>query len=280
MTFQNIQKQNSGKIRFTAAIFAMVGFMVATSAQAKEEKDSQQNSTDIQNSSDKDVAKQPSHERCDNCTKRYRLGTFYMSGGVAFLDMDALNNRLLRSGYSKWDSPSVPMGLGFFMRTGRLVAGGEMNKLLSSSFEAQRDDFRMDVKSWYWSLNYGYDVVQWKGLSVYPLLSIGASHTDIWLSKEEGTSFNEALVSPGQGTHMRQDSLILKAELGIDYRFELKERATKTTYFSFGLRGGYLFSAYNSNWSTASAEVHNGPSRGLNGPVVQLMLGFSRQRHK
>ncbi len=214
---------------------------------------------------------------CAHC-RRPMLGSLFLLGGAAFTDMDALNGRLADNGYSTFDSPTIPLGVGFTHRWGRFVHGASWNFLLSSGFESSREDLRMDLKANYWQLQYGFDVVQWKGLSVYPLVGLGAGHMNIHISSESDDSFNGVLDDPGRSVHMRQTSFMLSAGLGVDYRLLVKETEKKKVFFTIGVRGAWLFSPYSGDWRTTGAEIHGGPHRGITGPTVQLLLGISKER--
>jgi len=202
----------------------------------------------------------------------------YFAGGVGFFSLDAINGRLSRSGYSDIDTPSIPLGVGFNGRHGRFISGFDWYWVANAGADAESDDRSLDYKANYWLFRYGFDVVRWKGLSVYPLLSIGAGHMKLRISDESGASFNDVLENPARDTEMRQTSLLLDASLGVDYRFVMRETDRKTSYLTIGLRGGYLFQPYAGDWHTNSAEISGGPEKGLQGPVVQLLIGFSGKR--
>ena len=227
------------------------------------------------------------YQGCPGCRGKHgsswrvsSIGSLYAIGGVGFFDLDALNGRLDGAGYTKWDTPAAPLGLGINFRMGRIIMGVDWNWLANVGAESTADDLRLDVKSKYWLIRYGFDIVQWKGLSIYPLLSIGVGHSNINISRETGDSFNDVLATPGRDVRMRQNALLLDVSLGVDYRFKIRENYRKSTYFTIGVRGGYLFAPYAGDWYTGSAEISGGPDLGLEGPVVQLLIGISGKRNR
>ncbi len=207
------------------------------------------------------------------------LFSLYVQGGLAAIDMDAMNGRLSRFGYDPIDDPIMSMGFGFNHRFNRFIGGMDWHFLIHNTPEAPDNNVRVDMSNWLWQLNYGADLVQTASWSVYALGGIGLGHTRIWISEESGGSFNGVLQDPGRSTYMAQTSLVLSATLGVDYRFPMRERPHKTSYFTVGLRGGYLFSPYAGNWRTHAAQIQNGPERGLNGPTALLTLGMTSRRH-
>ena len=212
--------------------------------------------------------------------KRKSMGSLYLLGGVAYMDMDALNGRLARAGYDTVESPTMPMGFGFNHRFRRLIAGVDWHFLKHAMPQTPDENMRMDMRTWYWQLNYGYDIVQLKSLSVYALAGIGLGHASIWISDERGESFNGILNAPARSIFMSQTSFLVSATAGADYRIETGTSDRRTTYFTIGVRGGYVFSPFAGAWRTHAAEIKDGPERGLNGPVVLLTLGITRKRHQ
>lgn len=209
---------------------------------------------------------------------RRSLSSVYLQGGVSHLDMDAVNGRLERNGYTPLENPAVPIGFGFKHHYGRLIAGFDWNFLLNQNPDAPDSNIRMDLRNWYWQLNYGADLLKQERFSIYPLLGVGLGHTNIWITEESGTSFDGALASPARSIQMSQTSLVLSATLGIDYRIKMRESARKTDYITVGLRGGYLYSPFAGEWRTHAAQIQNGPDRGINGAILQLTLGLSHKR--
>lgn len=223
--------------------------------------------------------KQADKEKCKMKLRKPILGSMYMMGGVSFADTDALNGRFENNGYSKIDSPAGNLGVGMTHRFGRFVTGVDFNWLLTSNVESSNPDTRMDMKSWFWQVTYGFDVVQFKGLSVYPLVGIGMGHSQIHISSETGDSFNNVLQNPNLEVYMRQNSLLLSAGAGVDYRFKMRENERKTSYFTIGVRGSYIFQPYAGEWKTKAATINGGPEKGLQGPQVLLIIGISGERH-
>jgi hypothetical protein len=112
------------------------------------------------------------------------------------------------------------------------------------------------------------------------LLGIGTGTTKVTIASENGASFNDVLDNPGREVRMSQTGLLLDASLGIDYRFKVRETEHKSSFFTVGVRGGYLFAPYSSEWKTGSAEISGGPDILMGGPTVQLLVGFSGERKK
>jgi opacity protein-like surface antigen len=212
--------------------------------------------------------------------KSPKVGSLYFLGGVGFNDLEGINNRLGDSGYSELDVPNLSLGLGGDMSVGRLIVGAEWQWLRNVGTEASRNDLRADISSNYWLFRVGFDVAHWRGLRVYPLFGIGSGVTKFTAASESGGSFDNVLDNPARDLRMSQRALLLDASLGVDYRFKVKETEYKSSFFTVGVRGGYLFAPYSSGWKTASAEISNGPDFMATGPAVQLVLGISGERKK
>ena len=208
------------------------------------------------------------------------VGNLYFLGGAGFYNTDGTNDLLSENGYTELKNPALSLGVGWDMSIGRLIVGLEGQWLKNVATEAERDDLRADIDSKYWLFRMGIDLVHWRGLRIYPLLGIGSGKTRISISSENGATFADVLENPGREVRMNQSGLLLDASLGIDYRFKIRETERKASFFTVGVRGGYLFAPYSSEWKTGSGEISGGPDLLMNGPTVQLMIGFSGERKK
>ncbi len=208
------------------------------------------------------------------------VSNMYLLGGLGFYDVDAINSSFSDNGYSELKSPALSLGLAGDLSIGRIIAGIEGHWLKNVGTTAERDDLNADINSRYWLYRIGVDLAKWRGLRVYPILGIGTAITTINLTSESGASFNDVLENPGRDVTMSQRALLIDASLGIDYRFKIRENEYKSSFFTVGVRGGYLFAPYSGEWKTGSAEISGGPEMIINGPTVQLMLGFSGERKK
>jgi opacity protein-like surface antigen len=204
-----------------------------------------------------------------------KIGGIYFSGGVGLFDMSELNDDLETGGYSQMQNPFITLGLGGTIRFGHLVLGGEGHWLRNVGGEAESNDFRLNVSGGYALARVGFDVLQWGGLSIYPIVGIGGGRVRVDILQEGGASFEDVLADPAREVRLTQRALLLDASLGVDYRFEFREQQGRASYFTIGVRGGYLFAPYSGGWRSAGAEISGGPDLDLNGPVVQLMIGFS-----
>ncbi len=209
-----------------------------------------------------------------------KVGNLYFLGGVGFHDLDGLNRRLDDAGYAELDSPTLSLGGGTDMSIGRLIVGGELQWLRNVGTEATRGDVRADISAKYWLFRVGVDLAKWRGLRVYPLLGIGTGVNKFTVSTESGASFDDVLDTPTRDVRMTQRGLLLDASLGIDYRFKVRETEYKSSFFTVGLRGGYLFAPYSTGWDTGSAEISGGPDLITSGPTAQLLIGISGERKK
>ncbi|MBN2342156.1 MAG: hypothetical protein JXX29_15905 [Deltaproteobacteria bacterium] len=254
-----------------AVLILFAGLMVALPAEARK--------TTLEKKQKGSTAAATTEENRQHHWRYKALSTMYIQGGVADIDLDALNGRLNRSGYDTIESPVVPIGFGFTHRFKRAVAGLDWVFLMHNTPTPPDDNLRMDVRNWYWQVTYGADVVRTDAFSLYALAGAGLGHTGIWIAEETGDSFNGVLREPARSTSMTQTSLVLSATVGADYRIETRKTDRKTSYFTIGLRGGYLFSPYAGAWHMYAADVRNGPERGFNGPSALLTIGWSTKRH-
>ena len=207
-----------------------------------------------------------------------KVGNLYFLGGVGFFDLDGLNDALSDNGYTDLSSPALSLGIGADMSIGHLILGWEWQWMKNVATASERDDIRADIDSRYWLFRVGVDLVKWRGLRVYPLFGIGTAKTRFYIADEQGASFEDVLDTPAREVRMSQTGLLLDASLGIDYRFKMRETEYKSSYFTVGIRGGYLFSPYSGNWETATADISGGPDTLTSGPTVQLLIGFSGER--
>lgn len=209
-----------------------------------------------------------------------RISSLFFVTGVDFLDLSGLNTRLENAGFSETENPFLNFGGQATFRFGRLVIGAEAHWLVNVAGESDRDDTRYDWKGMYGLFNLGVDAVQYKGLSIYPMVGIGGGKMQLKIAEESGASFDDILADPGREVRLTQKGLLLDASLGVDYRFTMRQWENRTSYFTVGVRGGYLFAPYSGKWKMSAGEVSGGPDFGITGPYVQLMLGFSGKRER
>lgn len=229
---------------------------------------------------EKSIGKSAEH---DHKGKRHwffspNISSIFFVAGIDFLNTDNLNDRLDKAGFNKTKNPYLTLGGQVNLRFGRMIVGGEVHWLKNFSGEADSGDIRFSRKEWYGLLNLGIDAVAYKGLSIYPMVGIGMGESRLKIAEEPGATFNEILDDPGREVTLTQRGLLLDASLGIDYRFTVRERERFTSYFTVGLRGGYLFAPYSGQWEMSAGEVSRGPEFGISGPYVQLMIGFSGKK--
>ena len=209
-----------------------------------------------------------------------KVGNLYFLGGAGFYDTDSLNDALGDNGYSKLKNSTLSLGMGGDISIGRLITGLEGQWLKNVGTQIRRDDMSADIDNKYWLFRIGVDLVHWRGLRVYPLFGIGSGQTRITVSSEDGAAFDEVLADPGREVRLKQTSLLLDASLGVDYRFKVRETERRSTFFTVGVRGGYLFAPYSGEWKTGGGEITGGPDALIGGPTVQLLIGFSGERKK
>lgn len=191
-------------------------------------------------------------------------GRIYFLYGDKTVDIKSLNSTLESKGYPTFSNNFIFSGLGGYGITGKLVIGGEVKsyKLRSS----QNGNRITSVYGHSGSFDLGYILYSRDRLKIFPLFGLGIEDMVLMIDEQSKVTFNEVLENPKWRATLSNSGFLLNLAIGTEYLFK--------NGVLLGLRAGYSFSSLKNSWYMNGLEVLDGPSVGVSGPYVQLMLGF------
>jgi hypothetical protein len=201
-------------------------------------------------------------------------GGGFAMGGVRWLNLTSINNRMRSEGYPEFGRNYFTVGGGGQVVYHRFVIGGEGNAVLPFDGSRNTASSRQRLSGGFGLFRFGYAVIDTGSFRVFPLVGFGYGGMTLNLSRKGDSTFGDVLANPAREASMTAGGLLLDAGLGADYRIAFSKARRHTGFFSFGVRGGYLFVPYTTDWSMSGGKVADGPALGLSGPYVQMMLGL------
>jgi hypothetical protein len=202
-------------------------------------------------------------------------GGGFFAVGVHAADLTSLNDRLQQTGYTTFPSEMVAVGGGGYgLVSGRMMLGGEGYGLLLPSREGQGRT--VSVEGGYGLFTLGYPFRPARGLQIHPLVGIGGGGLSLDIGSAEADQFEDVLKDPNRSASLTKASVLMSVGAGLEYRFQNRE----TGGLQIGLRGGYLLSPYNTDWSISGRPLSDGPEASLQGPFLRVFLGgWDTERH-
>ena len=201
-------------------------------------------------------------------------GRGFLLAGVRRLDLDDLNDRLVRHSYPALSGSMLSLGGAGWAVRGRLMIGGEGHGLIGSSKTTSNGALRTGLTAGYGMLDLGYRAYQRDELEIYPMLGLGAGGVVLQIAERSAPTFDDVLENPGRSARLSSAVFLLSPSVGLDYRFSGHRLRYGQGGPAVGLRLGYIFSTTSGDWRLDDRnDVSNAPELGLGGPFITLMLG-------
>ncbi len=200
-------------------------------------------------------------------------GMGYSMYGWSTLDIEALNSRLERKGYSSMSDNFFSVGGGGHgIIDNKVILGGEGHGLLGE--EVTSGNYKNSVTVGYGFFNVGYIVYSKKQLRLYPLVGLGGGGMNLKIrEKPSSLSFDDVLDDPERRVELSTYGFLLNFAVGMDYLLILGEDEKGKGGLVFGLRAGYTLSPLKRAWRMDELEISGAPDMGITGPFIRLMFG-------
>ena len=200
-------------------------------------------------------------------------GMGYSMFGRGTLDIDALNSRLERKGYSSVsESFFTTGGGGHWIFSNKLIIGGEIHTLLGD--DATSGNYRSSVSVSYGFFDVGYSIYSRRQLSLSPFVGVGGGVMNLKIrEKPTPLSFDDVLDNPERSVELWTGGLLLSFAVGLDYLLTLSEDEEGRGGLVFGVRAGYTLSPFKNGWVMDDVELSGSPEMGITGPFIRLIFG-------
>ena len=206
----------------------------------------------------------------DIAEKQSDRRAFFTIGGN-WLDLDKLNASLANNKYSRLSESSFSIGwCGYKVPKGRFLFGGETQYLFRKQVE--KGEFRTSIDGNYLLFNFGY-LLNSGDCNAYPLVGIGGGWSRLRITETGELSFKDILDNPRRESSLWNAYFMLNVGFGADYIIFKHEDKKKKDGLALGMRLGYTFAPWISDWHLDKEELNGGPETGITGPYIRFMIG-------
>lgn len=205
--------------------------------------------------------------------------------GYANLNMDNLNTALTDAEYANFSPHTLALGGSLQMIFNNFLTELEGNGFLNQPILS--NDYLVNMSNGNFVFNVGYTLKPHRNFAIYPYVGLGAGFTELQFNQRNLIlTFEEFLKNPGRQSRLTNAMFLVNAGLGIQHTF----RGDNELGVTVGIRGGYLWTPFASNWWQVEdtlnnnsdddsprqniAQVSNGPAIAMNGPYIKAMIGF------
>ena len=200
--------------------------------------------------------------------------------GYNSLDLNNLNKTFEADGYRPFGQDQLKMGGSLQLFFGNIMTEFEGSGIMNQP--VLNDKYVTKMSAGHALFNLGYAIQPIDELRIYPFVGLGMGMIDIQFNQRNLVlSFSEFLNDPGRQAKLSTALFLLNTGLGINYTLPGDFPLT------LGLKGGYLWTPFESNWwqlhdtldkdatqERGAANVSDGPGVKLNGPYLNLAIGF------
>lgn len=197
------------------------------------------------------------------------LGYFMFGGNI--LSIGDLNTRLENKGLPKFKSTFTSVGGGGHAIINNFVIGGEGHGLFGK--EVTNPKHTLDISAGYGVANFGYVIYSKGGLLVYPMIGIGGYGLSFTISERSIPTFDDVLDSLKGHIQLSTGSFVVHIALGTVYFFLPGKNDNTKGGVLLGLQIGATFVPVAGDWNMSDIKVTGGPSTGLTGAYVRIMIG-------
>lgn len=196
----------------------------------------------------------------------------FVALGAHNADTEELNARLVANGYPSFGENFFSFSGGYNWWTDKLVWSVDGHGLFQPTESNATHD--VSLTGGYALASIGLPLRPSKNVFLYPMFSAGVGGAQLSLQTRDVISFDELLQSPGRTADISNASLLFGPRVGIHFFIRFGENNGVPRGMIVGLRGGYLFSALESEWSELDNEtINGGPAMNLAGPHIMVVLG-------
>jgi hypothetical protein len=196
---------------------------------------------------------------------------YFTIGGVD-LDLAALNESLARRYFEELDGTMLSLGGGGHVFLGHWLLGFEGFGLVPRAADTAARDWRARLTGGAALLNVGYAVARTGGTSVYPMVGLGGGGWMLELTQRAAPTFDDIIANPARGSSLTQMAMLVQPALGVDHFVAVGAPGLRGGLI-LGLRAGYTFSPFTSDWFLDTIPLPGGPGQGMEGPFVRFVIG-------
>jgi opacity protein-like surface antigen len=220
-------------------------------------------------------------------TDSLRIGPpfgWYVTLGSLRADWAHVQPDFTTAGYAALPRDLFQLGGGFYVVTAGMMIGVDGYALLSERQTSGTRELRTTAGAGFLTL--GLPLVNRPRARFYPMGGIGGAGLRFRIDQAAGSgvgpdannpTFLQVLRDPGQVSRMTAGSLALTAGVGLDIVPAGLHRGRRggTHGFMLGLRAGYQWTPYTSDWRMYDLRIIGGPTQLMSGWYVRAAVGGS-----
>ena len=187
-----------------------------------------------------------------------------------------INEALRTHGYSEVGHLQPIIGFAFDGGYGRGRAAWDLGCTGKRHYERASDGARFGVAQCYIGLDFGYDVVKWHGLSIFPMVGIAGGDLRIEVDPNDAPFLRGQLGPDDAGNEIRRNVGLFRGLIGIEESVGIWQ--AQRLSLLFGARAGYIQQFAQARWvhsDPKAADLNGGPTVDTSGPYLRLGFGFA-----
>ncbi len=186
-------------------------------------------------------------------------------------NLDKLNASLADYGYGALSNQFYGMGgLGYGV-VKNFILGGEGYALWGNKTDSK--GYHLTASGGYGLFNFGVLVHHKKLCNIYPYCGVGGGALSLKIMETGTPSFEEVLANPNRGSQLSIAGFMVSIGIGMDKIIIMKKEKNAEGGMALGLRIGYQFTPIKGDWVFDEELTSGGPSLGIQGPFVRLLIG-------
>jgi hypothetical protein len=201
----------------------------------------------------------------------------FVGVGVHNNDVEDLNERLAAHGYPTFSENFLSFSGGYNWWTRSLVWSIDGHGLFQPA--ETNAGYETSLTSAYGLISLGLPIKPAQNVFLYPMISVGGGGAQLHIQNRSNVSFDDLLDDPGRTADVSNASFLFGPRIGAHVLIRLGDKKEAPRGITLGLRGGYLFSAFESEWLELDHEsINGGPKMNLGGPHIMFVIGGWGQR--
>ncbi len=206
-------------------------------------------------------------------------GRGYFMLGPSFVNIDKLNSRLESNNLPKFDNNLFSFGGGGHATIGKLIIGGEGHGLIAR--DVSNSNYTNSLSCGYGLFNLGYNFLSFDNFDFYGLLGFGGGGYELNIIEKNLPEFDELLKNPKRMVKLSNGGFVLAGEIGLDYIFDFgPKKEDVAAGILLGIRIGYTYAPFMSEWMVESSKITGGPDLPINGFFIRFLIGGGAKTKK
>ena len=141
-----------------------------------------------------------------------------------------INTSLANAGYSKFSDKLFSLGGGGHAFINKLIIGGNGGAIIGGeeSGTNTNGNFKTSLTAGYGFFDIGYVLHSKGGLTIYPLIGLGAGGVSLQIAESAVPTFNDVLANPKRGARLSTGGFLVSFSMGVNYLMSFEEKSCES----------------------------------------------------